>query len=104
MLTARRLPEKTFADAPAHDPAWDILLDLYIASIEKRVSDISSLCAASPGSITTALRRIHSLEEHGLIKRVPDAKDKRRFHLVLLAGGQRDLEGCLSGMLRVLEG
>ncbi|MBC9033480.1 MarR family transcriptional regulator [Sphingomonas sp. JC676] len=61
------------------DPAWDMLLDLLVASEEGRRVSVTSLCHASGVPTTTALRHVERLDELGLIDRTADPSDKRRF-------------------------
>lgn len=80
----RRLRERMFADPHLFaDPAWDILIDLYIASEEGRGISISSACIASAVPITTALRWIKILEQGGHISRHEDPSDARRVFMAL---------------------
>lgn len=60
------------------DPAWDMLLDLFLARQHRRDVSVTSLCIASGAPTTTALRRIDALIGSGLIRRVPDKTDGRR--------------------------
>jgi DNA-binding MarR family transcriptional regulator len=70
---------ETLGTAVFRDPAWDILLDLFIASEEGRRVSVTSLCQASGVPTTTALRHVDRLDELGLIDRTADPSDKRRF-------------------------
>ncbi|ABC63241.1 hypothetical protein [Erythrobacter litoralis] len=67
------------------DPAWDILLDLYIASCKGKAVSVSSACVAACVPATTALRYLSRLEQLGLIARSADKNDRRRV-LVALSG------------------
>lgn len=62
----------------AMDSMWNMLLDLFIAHAEGRSISVSSLCIASGGPSTTALRQIGRLEEEGLVTRYDDERDGRR--------------------------
>ncbi len=82
------LPDHLFAD-----PAWDMLLDLYLADIlSKRVS-VSSLCGASNVPASTALRWIRTLEREGLIERASDPYDGRRYFIFLSEKGTAAMDG-----------
>jgi DNA-binding MarR family transcriptional regulator len=61
------------------DPAWDMLLDLLVASEEGRRVSVTGLCHASGVPTTTALRHVDRLDELGLIDRTADPADRRRF-------------------------
>jgi DNA-binding MarR family transcriptional regulator len=65
------------------EPAWDILVDLFIAAEERKKISVSSLCIAAAVPATTALRWITLLENFGLILRNADRNDARRFYLSL---------------------
>lgn len=60
------------------DPGWDMLLDLYTAHQRGRPLSVSSLCYSSGVPLTTAMRQLNRLEEHGLIVREGDRSDGRR--------------------------
>jgi len=65
------------------EPAWDMLLDLFIAHLEGRQVYVSSLCIAAGVPATTALRYIQDLERNGEIISSPDNLDGRRRWLWL---------------------
>lgn len=69
------------------EPAWDILLDLYIAYAEGKPVSVSSACIGSASPPTTGLRWLGVLQEAGLIEREHDPRDQRRVlvHLTTLA-------------------
>lgn len=60
------------------DPAWDMLLDLFLARDTGQRVAVSSLCVASGIPTTTALRWIRLLEAQGLLLRERDREDGRR--------------------------
>ena len=65
------------------EPAWDILLDLFIAAIRQKRVAVTSACIGAAVPTTTALRCLKILEEKGLIAREEDAEDARRTFLRL---------------------
>jgi hypothetical protein len=65
------------------EPAWDILVDLFIAAEEGKRISVSSLCIASAAPMTTALRWISILEARELVLRTSDPVDARRFYISL---------------------
>lgn len=71
------------------DPAWDIMLELFVAEIERREVPVTNLCFTSNVPDTTVLRWIKTLEAEGLVVRTKDHVDKRRV-LVQLAYSARD--------------
>lgn len=70
------LPKDIFSD-----PAWFMILDLYLCGLSGKKVSVSSLCLASGGSQTTALRRVHDLVRLGIVLREEDRRDRRRAYL-----------------------
>ncbi|MEL7445947.1 MAG: MarR family transcriptional regulator [Pseudomonadota bacterium] len=60
------------------EPAWDILLDLYIAIADGKEVSVSSACIGSAAPPTTGLRWLGILAESGLVVREHDEIDQRR--------------------------
>lgn len=69
------------------EPAWDILLDLYIARAEGKQVSVSSACIGSAAPPTTGLRWLGVLADEGLIVREADAEDHRRVLVRLTPAG-----------------
>ena len=83
LLRQRRLREQFFPADLFADPAWDMLLDLYAARLERRPVSVSSLCIASAVPATTALRWIKTMTDGGLFIREADPHDGRRIFIAL---------------------
>ena len=64
---ALRARNATFPRALFADPAWNMLLDLYLAKCDDKEISVSSVCIAASVPATTALRWIGTLEKHGLV-------------------------------------
>lgn len=77
------------------DPAWNILLDLLLASLEGRRVAVSSACIVTGVATTTALRLINRMISDGVLVRVPDEADGRRDYLQI----EPDVEAALKGYL-----
>lgn len=97
-LRHRRSRDTLFPPDLFGDPAWDLLLDLYVAGIERRRISISSACIAAAVPQTTALRWIALLESRGLILRMADTDDRRRAYLTLAPRASAVVETWLQGM------
>ncbi|MEP0392514.1 winged helix DNA-binding protein [Erythrobacter sp.] len=69
------------------EPAWDILLDLYIAHAESKPVSVSSACIGSAAPPTTGLRWLGVLSENELILRQHDPEDQRRVLVRLTEKG-----------------
>lgn len=83
MIRARRLRERFLPPDLFGEPAWDMLLDLFAARIERVKVAVSSLCIAGAVPPTTALRTIRLMTEQGLFARIADPADKRRVFIEL---------------------
>jgi hypothetical protein len=93
----RRSRRRCFPTDIFGEPAWDMMLDLFIAGGEGKLVSVSSLCLASDVPPTTALRWISILEREAILARDPDARDGRRVHLSLTAE-------ATAGMLKYFRG
>ena len=66
---ARRRRSKFFDASLFGEPAWDMLLDLFVASVSGRMVSFTSLCRAADVTDATGLRWIEVLESQGLVRR-----------------------------------
>lgn len=69
------------------EPAWDILLDLYIAHAKDIAVSVSSACIGSASPPTTGLRWLGVLADKELILREHDPNDQRRVLVKLSEKG-----------------
>ena len=60
------------------DPAWDMMLDIFIAEAEGRETPVMNLCLSSQVPETTTLRWVRTLEHAGIFLREKDEHDLRR--------------------------
>ncbi|HWT42154.1 MAG TPA: JAB domain-containing protein [Sphingopyxis sp.] len=60
------------------EPAWDMLLDLFVHECEGKQLSMSSLCVAAAIPESSAMRLAQRLCDAGLLCRVPDPGDGRR--------------------------
>jgi hypothetical protein len=79
------------------DPAWEILLDLYIQDREGGRVSVSSACIAAQVPATTGLRWLERLQRDGLISRAPDPRDGRKVYVALTGDAIARVERCLAG-------
>lgn len=78
------------------DPAFDMLLAIYIAfEGDKTTTSVSSACYASGAPMTTGLRYVDKLVKRGLVSRHEDPFDRRRHLLMLTDSGTELIEACL---------
>lgn len=74
------------------EPAWDILLDLFIAQGEGKPVSVSSACIGSAAPATTGLRWLGVLADEGLVVRENDPEDHRRVLVRLTPAGRAAME------------
>lgn len=67
------------------EPAWDLMLDLFIAAKERKRVPVTSACIGAAVPTTTALRWLAVLEERSLVVREADPSDARRVFVRLSA-------------------
>lgn len=75
--------EHAFGAGLFADPAWDMLLDLFIHHARGLDMSISNVCLGSIAPATTALRHLAELERRGIVIRRPHPSDKRVLHVSL---------------------
>jgi hypothetical protein len=93
---ARRLRDRHFPAGLFADPAWDILLDLYVARHEGREVLTSAACIGAAVPATTGLRWLRRLEKEGLLFRRTGVGDARRSLVALSEKGIQCLELVLA--------
>lgn len=87
-IQARSARRRHFNAELFADPAWDMLLELYSATLTQRKLTVSRLGERSGVPMTTALRWIATLEREGLIDRSQDRLDGRRIFITLSQKGE----------------
>ena len=98
ILKRRRDRERFFPAELFSDPAWDMLLDLTAARLERRLVAVSSLCIAAAVPTTTALRWIRNLCEIGMFERQTDPDDARRGLISLTPTTATRMVAYLAGL------
>jgi hypothetical protein len=90
-IRARYFPSDLFGE-----PAWDILLDLFIEKGGGKRVPITNACIASQVPPTTGLRWIGLLLDDGWIVREEDTTDRRRAFVRLTEKGETAIARCLA--------
>jgi DNA-binding response OmpR family regulator len=80
------------------DATWNMLAELLRARITKRRISVTSLCLASRGPVTSALRRVERLLRDGLITYTLDPKDRRRKYVELTGDGASRMQTAVRGV------
>lgn len=86
-IRARRQRQDLFPGIQVADPAWDLLLELYIFGAEGRRVSVTGLGLGANVPGATVLRWLAMFQEAGLIVREPDPLDRRRIWVKLTESG-----------------
>ena len=79
-MVRERLRRTQFFNADLFaDPAWDMMLDIFLAEAEGRETPVMNLCLSSQVPETTTLRWVKTLEHEGIFVRQKDEHDQRRM-------------------------
>jgi hypothetical protein len=96
IIRLRRLRDRYFDTHLFADPAWDMLLDLMAARLERVQVAVSSLCIASCVPSTTALRWIKMMTHSGVFERTCDPADRRRVFIHLSEAAAQSMTRLLT--------
>jgi hypothetical protein len=95
-MIRERLRRQNFFDASLFaDPAWDMMLDLFVAEAEGRETPVMNLCLSSQVPETTTLRWVKTLEHAGIFIRQRDDHDQRRVLIRLSPTAAQSLAAYL---------
>ncbi len=83
LIDERRARGRFFRNELFADPAWDILLVVFLAQTQQQRITVSTICDRVAVPATTAQRWITSLTDEGLLKRQDDPTDRRRKFIKL---------------------
>ena len=98
VLNSRRLRERYFASELFGEPAWDILLSLYIAEKSSGRMTTSRLAEQIHTPMTTVVRWLNHLETNELIERQAHPTDRRTAFIKLLRKGRTALDSYLESI------
>lgn len=96
MAAARQVRDEVFGDGQFLNPAWNILLELFIAGEEGRNVTIKSACVAASVPQSTALRHIAYLIDIRLATRTQHPSDARSAYLKLSDRGRTRMVAFLT--------
>jgi DNA-binding MarR family transcriptional regulator len=100
MIRERRQRNEFFPENLFADPAWDMLLELYQASLDQCRMSVTNLCEGAAVPPTTALRWIGTLEANGLATRRSDPLDGRRVFIALSETGMDAMDAYFCSCVR----
>jgi hypothetical protein len=99
-IRARRRRQELFPGIQVADPAWDLLLELYVNCAEQRRISVTGLGLGANVPGATVLRWLAMFHEAGLIVREPDPFDRRRIWVRLTdLGAGRVAQGIAASQI-----
>lgn len=99
ILNDRRRRSEIFNPSMFGEPAWEMLLTLFVMDREGPRLTIGALATRSGAKLTTALRWLEYLEDQNLVRREPHPNDSRTAFVRLTDKARDALELYLSGTL-----
>jgi hypothetical protein len=96
LAAGRRVRDRVFGRELFPNPAWNILVELFIAAEEGRNVTIKSACVAAGVPQSTALRHIAHLIEVRLTARAQHPSDARSAYLRLTERGRAKMVSYIS--------
>jgi DNA-binding MarR family transcriptional regulator len=100
-IKARSARDHALGDELFFDPAWSILLELYIHYCQRTAVSITSLCISAKVPSSTGLRWVALLERRGLVVREPDPFDRRKVYATLTPDAVEKLEAALDASVAI---
>lgn len=95
-IRARRLRQELFPNIQVADPAWDLMLELFINQAEARRISVTGLGLSANVPGATVLRWLAMFHEAGLIVREPDPADRRRIWVSLTETGWEKMHQAIA--------
>lgn len=102
LLAMRRLRDLPGSARLFGDPAWDILLEVYVAQGDGKPLNVSSASAAGALPMATGIRWLRVLAHEGLLQRTADVNDRRVSWVTLTAKGEAFVTGQLESQIAAL--
>jgi len=99
LYTMRKVRDDLLGETLFSEPAWDILLDLFISDHERRQLGVSAVCIGARAPSATALRYLAMLQDANLVERTRDERDGRRSHVQLTVLGRRRMANLLGQLV-----
>ena len=99
VMLARQGRRAIFASAIFGEPAWDMLLALYLAEFDQVRVTVTGLAERSGAALTTAIRWLDYLEQTHLVQRREHPTDRRVIFVELSAEGRAKLQTYFSALV-----
>lgn len=97
-LAVRKARRRFFPADLFHEPAWEMLIALFIVYETDHSMNVKALVSCSDAPATTSQRWIDHLHKSGLIDRVTDTVDRRRIDISLTERGYNAMVSYLKSV------
>jgi hypothetical protein len=98
-LMGRQQRNRYFDPVLFSNPAWDLLLNLYVAAAEERALGVLDCCAGSTVPQAVALRWLSFLKDKGMVVELPDTMHSRRTLVRLSDEAQSTMSSYLGSLI-----
>jgi hypothetical protein len=98
LIRERALVGAALGDRLCAAPAWDMLLDLYLARAETRTTYAWAVCLAAHAPMSTAHRHLAAMSARGHVVRSDDPADHRRVAVALSPGTAQTLDALMDAL------
>ena len=95
IIRGRRKRSTFFSAGLFADPAWDILLDLFLAELQQRTITVRELALSSPVPLNVVNRWLERLERDCWLRRRPGPSNSDLRVVALSARGTSAMQGWL---------
>lgn len=102
ILQLRRQRKEEFDGLQFGEPAWEMLLELYVRDASGTVSTVAELLAASNAPASTAARWLAQLDRLGFVTRRSHPADPKTEFVDLTAEAKAALERHLAAALKLV--
>lgn len=100
LLNSRRVRKQYFQSDIFGEPAWEILLALYVTQESGARLTMTKLAEWIEAPLTTVARWVKALEEQSLVQRVEHPTDRRTIFIRLHEAGRSALDAYLASIAK----
>lgn len=98
LIQQRKTRKRFLPGSLFHEPAWEILLNLYVAHRRGAPLNVKHLVSLVDAPVTTSQRWIDQLVHMKLLNRVVDVQDRRRLEISLAPTAVQAMEQYLRSL------
>ena len=104
LIACRKIVGDRLGYGMCPSPILDMLLELFVTTHARRPVYSWSLCMFAHVPISTALRKMETMEQEGMVIREKTGRDRRRIQVCLTPEGRAAVEGLLDRLAQIYAG